>query len=101
MDNCYQHSKIHKGTRIIENLAMILDCFPCVRAVNEQLGKGSVRLSPLWDSTDDAGTECLWVTFSEFRRASASPEGREPSLAGAAMTTYFRHVMLRIRAEMC
>lgn len=31
----------------------------------------------------DKNTERLWVTFSEFQRAAALPEGRQPSLMGA------------------
>lgn len=49
-----------------------------------------------WVNTDDKGRECLWVTFTEFQRAAASPKRREPSLTGAVM---MRNDVL-IRAEM-
>lgn len=74
-----------------ENVVSDYYFFPCVRAVNEQLGRGSARFSHFLGRhhTNHKGTEFMWVTFSEFQRATASPKGGEPSLTGAVMTTYF------------
>lgn len=50
--------------------------------------------------TDNRGTECFWVTFSEFQRGIAIPKGKEPSILGTSMTTYYEHVMILLRTEM-